>query len=638
MKTSRFAAGSLVLLVAFAAQAEPAAAPPTAAETRAFMKDLLHKVRDLHLKQDPKSPQVGMVYEYVDMTKKGKLGQWIQGEALDTMHDGAWLAAALAQAYRATGDREYSDFLDRWLLPFYLKMLNHSDELFSPDRDDSCGKVSFDKEHLLQKGEKGFVPYWWDDGASVSLEGRHRVGGKAAYPCRDDLAGKANPEARLSGYSLGCSNHMAQDLAVMLIAVWPLTEEDQPLARHRDAVREAARNLHASRLKHFGHIPAVDAALYTTTGDDTARRHLPVPKEEPPANEYTRIHQPTGPGERVVLPGFADNQEYWYWTERSRTRGEIDRNLAFRIVYDAFTLPQLYRAWSDNAPVPPGMNRFDLAGIFAKDGKFESYRSDRPVGGGSRMGPQNMVCCGRALQMLKRWPGQWEERYRKHFAKDLLVRFVDGPIRPLKFKPEVAFSDFIRLEKTKIALLADASNLYLTGRCERPAKLEMFDGPDAKGRKAEFVFNIDGMGVSGEGGAAMSAEVPCKWGGKETEFTIHLPFMIQKQQGAWWTAIEHGRYSIRCGDATRNFYLMSTEERVRDGLRKELAGGLRTWEGIFRDKGYIPTGLDNLHTVGTMKPDQLSDTGGYAHLIAAGAQYLLYLDHRCDWQDAKAKP
>src|SRR5947209_8119157 len=194
MNASVRAACALALLAASAAGAEPTPVPPTAAETRAFMKELLHTVRDLHLKRDPQSPQVGMVYEYVDVTKKGKLGQWVQGEALDTMHDGAWLAAALAQAYRATGDREYSDFLDRWLLPFYLKMLNHSDELFSPERDDSGGKNPFDREHLLQKGEKGFVPYWWDDGASLSLEGRHRVGGKAAYPCRDDLAGRANPE------------------------------------------------------------------------------------------------------------------------------------------------------------------------------------------------------------------------------------------------------------------------------------------------------------------------------------------------------------------------------------------------------------------------------------------------------------
>jgi hypothetical protein len=631
MRTSCFTVGCLLLL---AARADPAA-PPTAAETRALMKELLHAVRDLHLKQDPNSAQAGMVYEYVDL-KKGKPGRWVQGEALDTMHDGAWLAAALAQAYRATGDRDYSDFLDRWSLPFYLKMLNHSDELFSPDRDDSCGKISFDKEHLLQKGEKGFVPYWWDDGASLSLEGRLRVGGKAAYPCHDDLAGQANPEARLSGYSLGCSNHMAQDLAVMLLAVWPLTAKAQPLARHREAVRDAARNLHASRLKHFGHIPATDAAFYAATGDDTARKNLPVPREGPPANEYTRIYQPDRPGQRVTTPGFADNQEYRYWTEVARTRGDLDRELAFQLVYDAFTLPQLHRAWSDNAAVPPGINRFDLAPIFARDGKFETYRSDRRVGGGSRMGPQNMVCCGRALQMLARWPGLWEDRYRQHFARDVRVRFVDGPLS-LDDKPGAAFCEPVPLGKTKVALAADASALYLAGRWQgEQTTLELFERPDAAGKKVEVVLKKDGtVTATGPGAAALLCEHRVAAGADGTQFLLKIPFMIQKKQGPWWSAVEHGRYSLRCGDAVGNVYLASTEERVRDALRAELAGGLRTWERIFHDRGYVPTGLDNLHSVGPHKADDLSDTGGYAHLIAAGAQYLLYLDKQSDWQDGR---
>lgn len=32
-----------------------------------------------------------------------------------------------------------------------------------------------------------------------------------------------------------------------------------------------------------------------------------------------------------------------------------------------------------------------------------------------------------------------------------------------------------------------------------------------------------------------------------------------------------------------------------------------------------------------------SDNGGYAHLIAAGAQYLLYLDGQRDWEQRLSK-
>ena len=144
--------------------------PMTAAETRQFMRELAQFVFDNHLKKKADSPQRGMVYEYLDVRRKGQFDQFVQREALDTMHDGAWLAAALATAYRATGDPFYKEFLTRWLLPFYLKMLNHSGDLFTAARNDARpGAHVFDREHLLQAGEKGFVPYFWDDGGYAHL-------------------------------------------------------------------------------------------------------------------------------------------------------------------------------------------------------------------------------------------------------------------------------------------------------------------------------------------------------------------------------------------------------------------------------------------------------------------------------------
>src|SRR4051794_24065672 len=101
--------------------------PMNAEETRAFMRKLAGFVEEHHLKKDEKSAQRGMIYEYFDVRKK----QWVQGEALDTMHDGAWFGAGMVAAYQATGDEYYKQFLVRWQLPFYLKMLNHGDELFS---------------------------------------------------------------------------------------------------------------------------------------------------------------------------------------------------------------------------------------------------------------------------------------------------------------------------------------------------------------------------------------------------------------------------------------------------------------------------------------------------------------------------
>src|SRR5438093_1534799 len=145
--------------------------PLTAEETRDFMKKLIATVETNHLKRDPKSEQRGMTYEYCDVTRKGQPDQWVQGEALDTMLDGAWLGIALVEAARATNDPAYKDFLTQWTLPFYCRMLNHSDTLFSAKQDDVAPKGhKFGKEHQLQEGEKGFVPYWWDEALLTFLE------------------------------------------------------------------------------------------------------------------------------------------------------------------------------------------------------------------------------------------------------------------------------------------------------------------------------------------------------------------------------------------------------------------------------------------------------------------------------------
>ena len=293
----------------------------------------------------------------------------------------------------------------------------------------------------------------------------------------------------------------------------------------------------------------------------------------------------------------------------------------------------MYRAWSDDRPAPAGMNRFDLAGIFAKEGKLESYRSDRPIGGGSRFGPQNMVGCGRALQMLAAWPGLWEERYREQFKQDHLVRFTDDSPR-IDGQLETVYGEPTAVSATiKIALVAQNSALYLAGEFEgEQATITLFSKPDGQGRRASLLLQNDGTLIAqGEKEAPLQAESKFMPADSATRFEARVPFMIQKTQGPWWTGIEHGRYSVSSGGATRNFYLLSSEQRVKRKLHEELAVGLANWRNIYREQGYIPSGLDRLHSVGTAKADDLSDSGGYAHLIAAAAQYPLYLDGRRDW-------
>jgi len=104
--------------------------PFSEAQTSEFMLALATFIEKNHLKKDPNSMQKGMVYEYRDMRKKSLPECFVQGEALDTMHDGAWLAAALVHARIAKDEPLYKELLEKYLLPFYCRMLNHSHEIF----------------------------------------------------------------------------------------------------------------------------------------------------------------------------------------------------------------------------------------------------------------------------------------------------------------------------------------------------------------------------------------------------------------------------------------------------------------------------------------------------------------------------
>jgi hypothetical protein len=628
-----FAAGVLLYAGATHPCAQSAPAALTAAETRAFMKELAQYVFDHHLRRDERSEQRGMIYEYFDVKRKGEFDQWVQGEALDTMHDGAWFAAALVNAYRATGDRFYKDFLTQWVLPFYCKMLNHSDTLFSAARNDARQPAHvFNKEHLLQTGEKGFVPYWWDDGASVSLERRRDKNLLGPFACTDLLAGMDNQRYQLKGYSHGSSNHLAQDLGVMLMTAWLLLREAPEDRKLADEVALAAKHLHECRMRHHGHIPMCDAPAALALGDRKLMQH--VPDQSGPAvwridNHYVRALHSFKAGQRQAFPGFADDQQYRYYAGLARHGAALPAGLAFRIIYDAFTEPMLYRYYCDEQPPAPGINRFDLHPYYARDGRLEDYQSDRKGPGGrarpsgSRMGPQNMICAGWALQLLQERPGVWEERIRRDPTMGILVDIDDPPPdssaprrwRALKFKRGA-----IDVSPRRHALV-----LRVRGR-DCAGEIAIHAAPDGKGSAALVRYRGDqDVRVANDRGEPLFYRRFDA--GPDGGFLVFIPYtMVKEQLKPWANGIEHSVLSVRADGETINLYLASSAAQVRGWLAYELGLGLRTWQAIWRERGYIPTGI------GAGDWDRYSDSGGYAHLISAASQWLLYLEGKQDWR------
>jgi hypothetical protein len=634
---------------AIAAESKP---PMTADEARAFISRLHAYVRDHHLKTAENSPQRGMIYEYFNVPHAGKVDQWIEGEALDTMHDGAWYAAAMVNAYRATGDETYRKFLAEYQVPFYCKILNHSDTLFSARQNDADPKANvFNREHMLQEGEKGFVPYWWDDGASVSLERVRTRSPLGAFLCRDLLAGKTNPDFRLSGYSLGSSNHLAQDLGIMIEQSWLLFRQlpDAESKKLTAELADAATNLHECRMRHHGHIPMCDASAALIHGDAKLMQQVPDPAADASwkyKNAYYQAFYDFKPGVKVSFPGFADDDEYFYYFGTARAGGKLPDALALKLIYDAYTQPLLYRAYCDDEPVP-GINRFDLHPYYAVDGKPTDYRSDRkgpsrlPRPIGSRMGPQNMVVCGWALQALGAHPGLWNAAVKKHFKGDAVVRIGDMPA-PLH--GEYPVPDFVEnklfppFPHLWMFIMSTRSALALYGSCDAAeARIEIFSQPDGKGAHAILLLKQDNsVSITNDKGEPLEVDRTPVFGNSATKpagqngfnFNIAIPYTFMKGQKPWINGVEMGRYSIRAGDAKpQNFFMASDETQVLSTLWHELAGGLRSWEAIFDQYGYIPTGIG-----AGAGWDNFSDTGGYAHLISAAAQWILCLEKKSDWE------
>lgn len=604
--------------------------PPSAEETRDLMMRLARFVHDNHLKKSTDSPQRGMIYEYLDMRRKGQLDQFVQGEALDTMHDGAWFAAAICNAWHVSGDDFYKRLLVEWQLPFYCRMLNHSDTLFTSKRDDARTDAHrFNREHALQQGEKGFVPYFWDDGGSVSLERRRDKNPLGPFSCVDNLAGKPNPNFLLDGYSLGSSNHLAQDLGVMLQLAWlALEKSSEPReAALRGELAEAAKNLQACRMRHHGHIPMCDAPA-ALAGDADLMRHLPDPQSKAywtPDNHYFRALYAFKPAARNALAGFADDQQYRYYSGLAKNQGQLARPLAFKTIYDAYTEPMLYRYYSDDAPVPPGINRFDLHPYYFVDGKPTDYRSDRkgPSGGprpiGSRMGPQNMICCGWALMALRTFPGIWEEAVRARGEGLKRVYIVDA--LPGSAGEDKPYTPCVSSAKCQIALRSSREALLFRGTSRGEATVRVFSAADGQGSFAELRL-VEGKIAATESDdeGDLSTRAILRAVGDTFSFEIELPYTVVKGQKAWANGVELGVYSIQVDtEPPVNFCLASDKRQVAAWLERELAGGLRTWDAIFEHYGYIPSGIQ---AGGDW--EFFSDTGGYAHLISAASQWLEY--------------
>jgi hypothetical protein len=610
-------------------------------DTLLFMRKLATFVAEKHMRTSRETMQHGMTYEYRDMRKEKAPACFVQGEALDTMHDGAWFGAAMVNASLATGDPIYRDLLEKNVLPFYCRVLNHSDKIFSNKtnhaRPASQQIWAQQKEWLFQEGEKGFVPYWWDDGGSVSLERLRDKNQLPAFPSFDQFVSdkKPNPEFILSGFSLGSSNHLAQDLGVLLQLSWLYYRElkGNDCDCFRSELSDAAQNLQASRMRHHGHIPMCDAPAALVLSDPAFMRLVPDASVLNLAllnNHYKQALQAAIPDRKYPTPAFADDQQYKYYAAIAR-HGKLPQAAAFKLVYDAYTEPKLYHYYSDDASVAAGMNRFDLHPINFIGGRPADYRSDKKGPGGkprpmgSRFGPQNMIQCALALQAFKQFPDLWDGAIESFYKDVARVNIHD----PLINKDQKSLPTTIRLGKHVVLFEATHSSVgFKTTLPNNIRKITITQVLDSKRVGCDLIIKDDGMlEARNFAGVLLGGKYSATLDGGNRIIDCVIPTTVVKAQSPWMNSIELEKYSIKIDGDEAEFILASRQADVVKSLELEVAGGIFNWSRIFATKGFIPTGIET-----GADWDHYSDTGGYAHLISACAQYLNYLEGKKDWE------
>ncbi len=602
----------------------------TTEHVESFMKEMALAVEKYHLKKDPISPQRGMVYEYVDMNKIGQLGQWIQGEGLDTMHDGAWYAAAMAQAYTATEDHYYRDFLTNWQMPFYLKMLLHSDSLFAAALDPT--KRIHPAGHTFGRvwvymGKKGWVPYWWDDGASLSLDPAGNPNGGRSRVDYYLIHGKQNEDNRLNGFSCGCSNHMAQDLAIMLTRSWLLLRDPD--------IALAAEYLQQERAERgFGRVPAIISAAAVCNQNNEYRNEIPTLFGKYPTVGwlFKNLRQP----DRSWCNCYVDEEAFYYHSQLVKSNGKVSPEMASELLYRIWSFWVTNDYWYDVTGPIPGVNNLDLWARDMENGKFVTYQSDNPEHtDGSRGGCQAMIYTAIGLQMLDALPGCWERIAEQKTPDSIRIRFSDS-------EKNLTYCEPFHIGSAKVQAASTPWKLCLRLESPQPENtFYVYCDKSAEARKITIHIKKSGnVEVFNHDNQPMLADIKYMNRAGKNTIEVQIPYQIAKEQAAWTTAVESGYLSI--GDQSKriDLFTLSGEDRIYRNFLDKIEGGIAVWHKVFKTLGYIPTGFLYYPEI-TADIDvqakwmaEKADSGGYAHLISACSQYLIYQSGRRDWQQA----
>ncbi|MEP6668065.1 MAG: hypothetical protein ABJF10_02870 [Chthoniobacter sp.] len=633
--------------------------PPPAPDVKAwprerllgFMHELADFVEKNHLVTDPAHKTYGMVYEF------WKDGKKMQEFGLDSMHDGAWFMSALVVAQRADPKGDWLARAQKYEIPFYTNLLNHSDQLFpkmQPTEED---------KHPWSAPLKGWAPRGWDDGTGFQ---------------------RKNGQPMPDGYFTG-SNHLAQDLADALLNVWLSTRDPQ--------VAEAVTHLRDYKQEYFGPISGIDVAAAVSAGQADAFLKYKAPDLSPRACllSYAGLFEKKA----VQLPVYDDGLAWLYrqGTAGALISGEFPHGFATCAIARSYGAIVGMETFFDDRPYPYGAWFFDLQRAPATldgKGKLADYSSTAKNFYGSR-GAQIAWIAAALLPELKAQPALWDNM-AKPGAGEAIVRLVDEPPTTDGVKDAVyAKSAPLGDDAARVTLISDPRNLHVFIETTRPqltvtfqeetgerhasrivektgAKIAIRESdardlsrPTAKKKPThkkdddddkkdtpppEPAFTRGGkLTVTKEGlctlvnekgeallnVAAFKPDAFKQGNGDGWIAEVRIPYTFVPAQNAWINGVDFGRYRVGIDTAPQQTVCLRSEAaRVQKRLENGVLGTIDFWNKVWKERGIIPSGW---HTPSVSAGGwELSDAGGYAHLMHAMAFWLIYQDGHREWE------
>lgn len=618
-----------------------------------FMRELADFVEKNHVVSDPSRKTYGMVYEF------WKDGKKMQEFGLDSMHDGAWYLSALMVAQRADPKGDWLDRAQRYGIPFYSNLLNHSDQLFpkmQPTEED---------KHPWSVPLKGWAPRGWDDGSGFQ---------------------RKNGQPMPDGYFTG-SNHLAQDLADVLLNVWLSTRDPQ--------VAEAAAHLRDYKGEYFGPIQGIDVAAAVCAGQANAFLKYRSPDVSPRA--FSPCYSGLFEKRAAAIPVYDDGLAWMYrqGTAGALISGELPHGFSVNAIARSYGAVAGMEAFFDDRPYPYGAWFFDLqrAPAFVDGkGKLADYSSTAKNFYGSR-GAQLAWIAAAVLPELKAQPALWNGMLKANPAA-VIVRMVDEPPTTDGGKDAVyAKSGSLGDESARVSLISDPRNLHVFIETTRPQLTVTFqeegnnqhasrapepsesnattrssdtrdttrltakkktphkkDDDDDKPKKdagpPEPVFTRGGkLTVTKEGQCTLVNEkgeallnvtvvkpdnskqgVADAWVAE-----VRIPYTFVSAQNAWINGVDFGRYRVGIDTAPQQTVcIMSEASRVQKRLENAVLGTIDFWNNVWKERGIIPSGW---HTPTVPAGGwEVSDAGGYAHLMHTIALWIIYQDGHREWE------